>query len=175
MYSRGLRPARRLVQSLLAHDTSTQLAAGFALGMVFGLLPKGNLIAVSLFVLLFSLRINTGMSLLAALAFSWIGPAFDPVCDKLGAYVLTSPALQATYASIFQLPLAPWFEFNNTAVVGSLILGLWAFYPVFWLSYQTIEWHRRRAPAAAAPRSGSTEPFQADTSLLNVPNERRAA
>ena len=45
MLASVLRPVRGFVQALLAHDASNQLAAGFALGMVLGLVPKGNLIA----------------------------------------------------------------------------------------------------------------------------------
>jgi uncharacterized protein (TIGR03546 family) len=177
---RGLQPVRRVVQALLAHDASNQLAAGFALGMVLGLVPKGNLIAVSLFVLLFSLRVNTGIGLIAALAFSWCGSVLDPVADKLGAYMLANGSLQTTYASLFQLPFGPWFEFNNTVVVGSLAIGLWAMYPTYWLSYQTFEWNRRRAHEAAAARchvidAYHVDSFHVDESILREPRDRRAA
>jgi uncharacterized protein (TIGR03546 family) len=175
MFSAGLRPVRRVFQALLAHDASNQLAAGFALGMVLGLVPKGNLIAVSLFVVLFSLRVNTGIGLVAAIAFSWLGPALDPFADKLGAYLLTAPSLQATYASLFQLPLGPWFEFNNTIVVGSLAIGLWAAYPVYWFSSIVFEWNRKRAHEAAAARCRVVDPFHVDESLVRDPRDRRAA
>jgi uncharacterized protein (TIGR03546 family) len=145
-----LRPVRRIVSALVAHDAPGQLALGFALGMVIGLVPKGNLIALSLVVLLFSLRVNKGAGLLAALIFSWLGPALDPFADKLGAHVLTAPALQSTYAALFQMPLGPWFEFHNTVVVGSLLVGLWALYPVYWLSYLAFDWNQRRRGLAAA-------------------------
>ncbi len=39
MLARVLRPVRRVVQALLAHDASNQLAAGVALGMILGLMP----------------------------------------------------------------------------------------------------------------------------------------
>ncbi len=175
MLAHLLRPVRRVVRSLLAYDASSQLAAGFALGMVLGLVPKGNLIALSLFVLLFSLRVNTGSGLVAALAFSWLGPALDPFADKLGAYVLAASSMQGTYAAIFQLPLGPWFDFNNTVVVGSLAIGLWAMYPVYWFSYVGFEWNRKRAHEAAAARCHVIDPFHVDESLTRDPRDRRAA
>ena len=175
MLAAVLRPVRRIIQVLLAHDASNQIAAGFALGMVLGLVPKGNLIAVSLFVLLFSLRVNAGIGLVAALAVSWVGPALDPFADKLGAFVLSARSLQSTYAALFQLPLGPWFDFNNTAVVGSLAIGLWATYPVYWFSYAALEWNRRRAHAAAAARCHVIDPFHVDESIVGDPVDRRAA
>lgn len=170
MFSALLRPLRQVVQALLAHDTPNQLAIGFALGMVLGLMPKGNLIAVSLLVLLFSLRVNKGISLLAAFAFSWIGPALDPVADKIGGYLLSADTLQPTYAAAFQLPLLPWFDFNNTVVVGSLVVGLWAFYPAYWLSCRGFLWNARRRHEAAAARCRVIDPFHVDK-----PVHRRAA
>lgn len=174
MFSAALRPLRLVVRALLAHDASNQLALGFALGMVLGLMPKGNLIAVSLFVLLFSMRVNKGVSLLAAFAFSWVGPALDPFADKLGANILSAGTLQSTYATLFQLPLGPWFDFNNTVVVGSLTIGLWAFYPAYWFSYQGFAWNNRRRHEAAAARFRVIDPFDVD-GPDNRPLERRAA
>jgi uncharacterized protein (TIGR03546 family) len=165
MSASKLRPVRSLFQSLLAHNGPDQLAAGFALGMVLGLVPKGNLIAVSLLVLLFSLRVNTGIGLLAAFAFSWVGPVLDPFADKLGAYVLNAPTMQSTYAAMFQWPLGPWFDFDNTVVIGSLVIGLYASYPVFWCVDRVC----RRLQAAAAT------PYSANNLGLDDPVGRRAA
>jgi uncharacterized protein (TIGR03546 family) len=175
MLAAVLRPVRRIIQALLAHDASNQIAAGFALGMVLGLVPKGNLVAVSLLVLLFSLRVNTGIGLVAALAFTWVGPALDPFADKLGAVVLSARSLQATYATLFQLPLGPWFDFNNTVVVGSLAIGLWAMYPVYWFTYVAAEWNRKRAHEAAAARCRVVDAYRVDDSIVGGPVDRRAA
>src|SRR3990172_4676560 len=170
MFANLLRPVRRLVQALLAHDAPKQLAAGFALGMVLGLVPKGNLIAVSLLVLLFSLRVNAGMGLIAALAFSWAGPVLDPFADKLGTYVLDVNSMQATYATLFNLPLGPWLEFDNTVVIGSLLIGLYAMYPVYWVTLVACRWQQSRARAAANAPIGVGRPFGSDD-----PVGRRAA
>jgi uncharacterized protein (TIGR03546 family) len=134
MLSAIVRPLRRMIEALLASDSPRQLAAGVALGMVLGLVPKGNLIALSLCVLVFSLRVNTSLALLAAVAFTWAGAALDPFANKLGMQVLTIASLQATYASVFNLPLGPWLGFSNSVVTGSLLIGLYLAYPVYWLS-----------------------------------------
>src|SRR5215467_8981886 len=125
MFSAIVRPLRQAIGALVASDSPRQLAAGLALGMVIGLVPKGNLIALSLCVLVFSLRVNTSLALVAAFAFSWAGSVLDPFAGKLGLQVLSIASMQATYASVFNLPLGPWLGFNNTVVMGSLLIGLY--------------------------------------------------
>jgi hypothetical protein len=73
------------------------------------------------------------------------------------------------------MPLGPWFEFNNTVVVGLLAIGLWAAYPVYWVSYLAFEWNRKRAHEAAAARCRVIDPFHVDESVVRDPIVRRVA
>lgn len=129
---------------MLASNAPGQLAVGFTIGMIVGFVPKGNLVALSLCVLLFSMRCNKGLGLAAAVAFSFVGPWTDPFAHRLGLAALSLKPLQSTYASIFNLPLGPWLGLNNTVVVGSLLIGIYLAYPVFWIT---------RLAFAAAQRS----------------------
>jgi uncharacterized protein (TIGR03546 family) len=99
--------------------------------MILGLVPKGNLTALLLCALLFSLRVNKGLALLSAVLFSGIAPWADSFAHKLGFTVLGIDFLQPIYAFAFSLPLGPWLGFHNTVVTGSLILGLYLAYPVY--------------------------------------------
>jgi uncharacterized protein (TIGR03546 family) len=121
---------RRMAGFLAANDSPRQLAMGAALGMILGLVPKGNLIALTLLVLLLLLRLNKGLGLAAAVAFSSLGPWSDPFTHKLGLVVLGYEPLQSTYAALYDLPLAPWLGFDNTVVTGTLLVGLYLAYPV---------------------------------------------
>jgi len=140
MLSFIVRPLRAAVNELLAWDSPRQLAAGFALGMVLGILPKGNLIALSLCVMLFSLRVNKGLAIVAAVLFSWLGPLADSFTNRMGDEVLHAGVLQAGFASVYELPLGPWLGFNNTIVMGSLLVGLYLVYPVYWAGYAGRRW-----------------------------------
>lgn len=153
MLSYVVRPLRRAVQAMLAGDTPRQLAAGFALGMILGLMPKGNLIALSLCVLLFSLRVNAPLGLLAAAVFSCVGTFVDPFANRLGMEVLSVDALQPTYASIYNMPLGPWLGFHNTAVVGSLMVGILLAYPLFLVGHVAGRWAVNTATARGAKGS----------------------
>ena len=79
-----LRPGRALVKALTDADSSKQVAFGFALGMLIGLVPKGNLIALALGVVLFGSRANLGAGALAALTFTWLGLLLDPISHLIG-------------------------------------------------------------------------------------------
>jgi uncharacterized protein (TIGR03546 family) len=128
-----IRVLRKVVSSLLAGGSPGQLAAGFTIGMIIGIMPKGNLIALSLCVLMFSLRCNKGLGLVAAVAFSFVAPWTDPIAHRIGLYALTLDSMQSTYATTLNLPFGPWLGFNNTVVTGSLLLGLYVAYPVYWI------------------------------------------
>jgi uncharacterized protein (TIGR03546 family) len=124
---------RKSARSLLSGSSPDQLATGFTLGMIIGVMPKSNLIALSLCVLLFSLRCNKGFAIIAAIAFSFVTPWTDPFAHKLGLAVLGIGSFQATYASLLNMPLGPWLGFNNTVVAGSLLTGVYIAYPVHWM------------------------------------------
>jgi uncharacterized protein (TIGR03546 family) len=149
---------RKLTRMLLAGSAPGQLALGFTLGMLIGILPKSNLIALSLCVILFSLRCNKGLALAAAVAFSFAAPWTDAFAHKLGLLVLGFDPLQATYASVMTMPLGPWLGFNNTVVTGSLLIGLYVAYPVYWTSRQIAAaaqslFGRKPDPATRQPNS----------------------
>jgi uncharacterized protein (TIGR03546 family) len=149
MLAQTIAVLRKLCRMLLASKSPEQLAFGFTIGMVIGLVPKGNLIALSLCVLLFSMRCNKGLGLVAAIAFSFVGPWTDSFAHRLGFAALNFQPLQATYASIFNQPLGPWLGFQNTVVTGSLLLGLYVAYPVYWIS-RTVLSAVMRTPEEAA-------------------------
>ncbi len=131
MRSEFIAPVRRVVHTLMAFHSPPELAAGFTLGMIIGLVPKGNLIALSLCVLLFSLRVNKGLGVAAAVLFSCFATSIDSFAHKLGQIVLSAESLQASYASVYSMPLGPWLGFNNTVTSGALLVGVYVSYPVF--------------------------------------------
>jgi uncharacterized protein (TIGR03546 family) len=134
MLSAIVSPIRRIITALVASNSPHELAVGFTLGLIIGLVPKGNLIALSLFVMLFSLRCNKGISLVAAVLFSFAAAWTDPVAHQIGTFILNIESIQANYASVLQFPLGPWLGFNNTVVSGSLLMGLYSAYPAYWIT-----------------------------------------
>lgn len=117
----------------LAHvrDTPRRLALGLACGLALGLLPKGNLLAIGLATAVFATRVNLRVATTAALLFSLGAPWLDPVAHRLGEWVLTQSALTPTWRWLYDQPIIAWTAFNNTVVMGQLLFGLAAFYPVY--------------------------------------------
>lgn len=126
-----LRPLRYFCEAFRDSTTPHGLALGAALGMLVGLVPKGNLTAMLLAVLVLAIRNNLAAAALSALVFSCLGSVIDPVAHSIGDMVLKVRLLQPIYAYLYDLPLAPWTALNNTVVAGSLLLGLAAFYPSY--------------------------------------------
>jgi uncharacterized protein (TIGR03546 family) len=129
-----LRPLRFLAQALLLDATPRQLAAGFALGMLIGLVPKGNLIAISLMALFCALRINLAAGTGSIALFAWVGMSLDPISHRVGHYLLTHQALEPFWTSLYDVKFMPWTAYNNTVVLGSLAIGLALLVPVYALS-----------------------------------------
>jgi len=133
-----MRPLRQLAQSLTANDSPRQVAWGFTLGMMIGLVPKGNLLAAGMMVLLLALRINKTAGLMAAGVFSVAGMFFDGFAHRLGSLVLVWETGRPFSSWLYELPLGPWFGANNTIVIGQLIIGLYLAYPTYWFSHRFV-------------------------------------
>ncbi len=123
-------------RTLLNEDSARRLALGVALGMVIGLIPKDSLLAYVVFVVLMISTANLLSAIISGFLFSWVGFLIDPFSHKLGGLILTADQLELTWAYLYDLPLAPWTRFNNTVVMGSLVLGLILAYPVYRISFR---------------------------------------
>ena len=129
-----LKPVRYLWRMFARDSSPRQVALGIALGMMIGLVPKGNLVAVGLAVLLFGLRVNVGSGLLVAFLVSLVSPQLDELTHGLGMRVLSLPVVYRQLTAWYELPLVPWTSLNNSVVMGGSLLGAALFYPVFHLS-----------------------------------------
>lgn len=137
-----IRPLKYLRSVLSPNDTPRQLAFGLALGIMVGLVPKGNLTAVVLTMALFGSRVNLGTGMVAAFGFSWVGTLLDPVSHLIGRALLDGPVVRPLLTRLFDLPLVPWTALNNTVVLGSLVLGAAQFYVSYRLSRPLFEKYR---------------------------------
>jgi uncharacterized protein (TIGR03546 family) len=126
--------------AICVRDTPRQMALGFACGMMLGLMPKGNLLAVVVATVLFGTRVSTAMGVLAAAVFSFLSPYYDPLTHWVGESVLTWPLLVPLWRWVSRLPFSAWTSFNNTVVMGNCVVGAAMFYPVYRL---TLPWMAR--------------------------------
>lgn len=132
-----LRPVRFFFKALVEDNSPNQMALAFALGLTIGLVPKGNLIAIGLMVILGVIRVNLGVGMLTALFVSWLSIFVDPITNWIGLSLLQHDSLVPLWTDFAQKPLAPWTKFNNTIVLGSLMLGLILFVPA-WIASRPV-------------------------------------
>jgi len=131
-----LRPVRQLAQAFTSNDSPRQVAWGFVLGMMIGLLPKGNLLLVVLTILLCGLRVNKPAGLLAAGVFSLLGFLLDGFAHHVGAIVLLWEPLRPVHIWLYDLPLGAWLGTNNTVVIGQLLISLYFAFPAYYFAHR---------------------------------------
>lgn len=136
-----LRLIKDLFASLHGGSDPRHLAAGFALGAALGLIPKGNLFGVAFLLLFFALRLNKGMALMSATFFTPLGYAVDGLAHKIGLALLKAPALGGLWTALYDLPIIPLTRFNNTVVLGNLVLGLALYAPLYFLFLRFVGWY----------------------------------
>jgi uncharacterized protein (TIGR03546 family) len=129
-----LRPLRLLLQAFVMESTPRQMSLGLAFGVLVGLVPKGNLLAIVLGTLLASTRVNLAIATLAIVLCSFAALACDSLFDQIGGYILAQPSLQNMWTELANMPFMPWTDFNNTIVMGSFATGLVLLWPVHRLS-----------------------------------------
>ena len=154
-----------LLKHLHSDDTPGQVGAGLALGAILGLTPLLNLHNVVVLILIIMLRVSFSGALLGWLLFTPLGFAFDPLFDALGhRLLLETPALTGVWTTLYNTPVVPLTNFNNTVVLGSLAVALALFLPLnalgrfgvrrYRAAVQT--WVRRHQPPPPPPAPGTT-------------------
>ncbi|MFH1619125.1 MAG: TIGR03546 family protein [bacterium] len=121
----------KLIKGLTQETSPSQLAGGLALGVMLGLVPKANLTAQLLLVCVMALRVNVPLALAAAGTATVLNPIADQIAHPLGFWLLTSPSLSGIWTCLYNMPIVPWTGFNNTIVLGNLVLGLALFFPLY--------------------------------------------
>jgi uncharacterized protein (TIGR03546 family) len=119
-----------------------QLAWAVAFGLLLGIVPHGNLLALILLVVVLSLKINHAMAGLTAVAATFVATQLDPISHQIGDFVLTQPKIHEAAVTAWALPLVPWTDLNNTVVMGSFLIGVGALVPVFVITYPVFRFFR---------------------------------
>ncbi len=154
-----LKLVRGLAQALTSEGTPGQVAAGVALGAVFGLTPLVNLHNVVLFGCALILNVSLPGVVLGWVVAVPVGFALDPVFNALGSWLLGATTLQPFWTALDNLPVVPFTNFNNTVVLGSFVIWLLSVLPVFLVA----RWLVVRYRATVLERLRTTRIFQAIT------------
>ncbi len=123
----------KFIKVMRAGASPAQIAGGFGLGLLIGLMPFMTLQSVIIFCITFLINVNLSAATFAIFVASFGAFLLDPIFHSLGFYVLTGiPALQGAWTALYNMPVAPLTRFNNTVVMGSFLSGLLLFVPAFY-------------------------------------------
>ena len=82
------------------------------------------------------------MAILGIGVFSILGFILDPLFQSIGYSVLTMESLQGLWTDLYNTPIIALSMFNNTVVMGSLIVALIALIPMFYLMIWFVKYYR---------------------------------
>jgi uncharacterized protein (TIGR03546 family) len=117
-----LKLLQSIFKALHSDGTPGQVAAGMALGSILGLTPLMNLHNAVVFGLIIILNVSFGGAMLGWALFTPIGFILDPLFDALGnALLLDAAVLRPLWTTLYNVPVAPLTNFNNSVVLGSLV------------------------------------------------------
>jgi len=160
----------KLIQSLLgalhSEGTPGQLAAGIALGSIMGLTPLVNLHNAVVFALILLLNVSFAGGMLGWAVFVPVGFVLDPLFDWIGHQLLFAESLRSLWTTLYNTPVVPLTNFNNTIVLGSLVFALLFSIPLFFAA----RWAVTRYRATIGERVRQSKWYRAVTGskLYNV-------
>jgi uncharacterized protein (TIGR03546 family) len=127
-----LKLLQSLVKALHSEGTPGQVAAGLALGAILGLTPLVNLHNAVVFGLILILNVSFPGAMLGWAVFTPVGFLLDPAFDAVGRLLLVEVgALRPLWTALYNMPVAPLTNFNNTVVLGSGICALVLLGPIY--------------------------------------------
>ena len=103
---------------------------------MLGLIPKDNLVALMLLLVLVFLRVNQLVACCTAVAFGFSSSWLDPFTSHIGASLLDQPFVIDGIVYLYRFPILPWICLENTLVVGGIVVGLISLLP----SYAICSW-----------------------------------
>lgn len=126
--------AAKILSILNGEESPNQVSAGFAYGIIVGLAPLTGM--MGLFLMLFGFVININLAIMGVTAtlVKIFAVVFDPLANRIGFHLLTKvPGLTPFWTDLYNMPVVPYTKFNNTIVLGSLVIGLLLFVPSFFI------------------------------------------
>ena len=154
-----LKLIQSIIKTLHSEGTPGQVAAGMALGAALGLTPLMNVHNLLLFSLLVILNLSFGGGMLGWALFVPLGFILDPVFHAIGLRLLEAPSLRGLWTSMYNTPLVPYTNFNNTIVLGSVVGWLALAVPIFFAA----RWAVARYRATIGERVQRSKFYQAIT------------
>lgn len=140
-----LKLIQQLVKALNSDGTPGQVAAGIALGAALGLTPLMNLHNLLILSAIMLLNVSVPGAVLGWALFTPVGFVLDPWFDALGRWLLLDlETLRPLWVTMVNTPVLALANLNNTVVLGSLVVWLLAFAPLYVAARYGVAQYRAR-------------------------------
>lgn len=140
-----LKLVQQLIKALNSDGTPGQVAAGIALGAALGLTPLMNLHNLLVLSAIMLLNVSVPGAMLGWALFIPLGFALDPWFDALGRWLLLDlETLRPLWVTAVNTPVLALANLNNTVVLGSLVVWLLAFVPLYFAARYGVAQYRAR-------------------------------
>ena len=135
----------KLFKILRSEVSPNQIAWGFVMGMIIGLTPFFTVHNILLIILIVMLKVNIGMAMFSFALFSGVAWLLDPVFHKFGYYLLVDvTSMHSVWTALYNMPVIALSRYNNTVVMGSLVVSLLLIIPVFPFARYFVIFYRKK-------------------------------
>jgi len=114
----------KFLKELNSTSSSRSIVLAVVLGLITGFLPTVNFFTILIFFMVLILRIPIGLFIASFGVFEVFGFFLDPVFNNIGFLLLKSNVLKPFWTFLYNIPFFRWSGFNNTIVMGSLVIGV---------------------------------------------------
>lgn len=142
-----LRALIKLFTVLNSEAEPGQVSLALAFSLIVGLTPLWSVHNLFILLLVLLLRVNVSAFLLGTAFFSGVAYLFDPLFHRLGLAVLMAPSLEGVWTSLYNTTLWRIERFNNSIVMGSVLVSLVLFVPSVLAGNWAIRKYRERVVA----------------------------
>lgn len=142
-----LRALARLLKLLNSEVEPGQISLGVCLALIMGFTPLWSLHNLLVLLLVLILRVNLSAFLVSFAFFSLVAYALDPLFGSLGLAILTASPLEGLWTWLYNTALGRLEAFNDTVTMGSSIVSLVLFAPLYLLCSRLIAKYREQVLA----------------------------
>ena len=123
-----------IFKALNSEGTPGQVAAGIALGSIFGLTPLLSLHNVAMIAVVFLFNVSVPGAIIGFLVFTPVGFVLDPFFDTIGTMLLVDASgLAPLWRAINAMPVIPLTNFSNTVLLGSVVGWAVLAWPIYFV------------------------------------------
>lgn len=119
-----LKLIRKLYKGLTGAESPTQIALGFGLGIMLGLIPFKSGMGILLFVAILAFKVSFPFAVVGwAAAAALRAAALGPIAVDVGTWVLWDLPLRGLWAFLLNLPVLAILDLEKHGVMGGALLG----------------------------------------------------